>query len=133
MITSIVRKVQQMLRDSGRKDVEVEIVFPVSSQAITTSGQVGDMRDCHLIARQALSCVRSLSQQPDGMEAFQCQAAHEVRQVQACRLTVLRADCRRPAVAAVVLSCCQAACPSSRGRRPGRAVQLRVAAPHALT
>ena len=46
MITSIVRKVQQMLRDSGRKDVEVEIVFPVSSQAITTSGQVGDMKTC---------------------------------------------------------------------------------------
>ena len=58
MITSIVRKVQQMLRDSGRKDVEVEIVFPVSSQAITTSGQVGDMRD--LSARLALSCLRLL-------------------------------------------------------------------------
>ena len=53
MITSIVRKVQQMLRDSSRKDVEVEIVFPVSSQAITTSGQVSDISDCHFIARQA--------------------------------------------------------------------------------
>ena len=133
MITSIVRKVQQMLRDSGRKDVEVEIVFPVSSQAITTSGQVGDVRECHSIARQALLCLRLLSQQHDGMEAFECQAAHEVRQVPPRCQTVLCADCRRPAVAAVVLSCCQAACPSSQGRRPGRAVQLRVAAPHALT
>ena len=62
MITSIVRKVQHMLRDSGRKDVEVEIVFPVSSQAITTSGQVGDVRDCHLISGQALSRLRLLSQ-----------------------------------------------------------------------
>ena len=61
MITSIVRKVQQMLRDSGRKDVEVEIVFPVSSQAITTSGQVGDMTDCYMISWQALSCLRLLS------------------------------------------------------------------------
>lgn len=39
MITSIVRKVQGMLRDSGRHDVTAEIVFPVSPEAITTSGQ----------------------------------------------------------------------------------------------
>lgn len=39
MITSIVRKVQAMLHDSGRQDVTVEIVFPVSPEAITTSGQ----------------------------------------------------------------------------------------------
>lgn len=39
MITSIVRKVQGILRDSGRKDLEVEIVFPVSPESITTSGQ----------------------------------------------------------------------------------------------
>lgn len=39
MITSIVRKVQGMLKDSGRQDVTAEIVFPVSPEAITTSGQ----------------------------------------------------------------------------------------------
>lgn len=42
MITSIVRKVQGILRDSGRKDLEVEIVFPVSPESITTSGQTTD-------------------------------------------------------------------------------------------
>ena len=36
MITSIVRRVQAMLRDAGRSDVEVEIVFPVASEAIST-------------------------------------------------------------------------------------------------
>ena len=39
MITSIVRKVQSMIAASGRRDVTVEIVFPVSGDAITTSGQ----------------------------------------------------------------------------------------------
>lgn len=39
MITSIVRKVQAMLRDSGRTDLEVEIVFPVSPESITTTNQ----------------------------------------------------------------------------------------------
>ncbi|KAL3135700.1 hypothetical protein ABBQ38_006171 [Trebouxia sp. C0009 RCD-2024] len=39
MITSIVRKVQGLLQDSGRKDLEVEIVFPVSPESITTSSQ----------------------------------------------------------------------------------------------
>lgn len=39
MITSIVRKVQGILRDSGRKDLEVEIVFPVSPESITTASQ----------------------------------------------------------------------------------------------
>ena len=33
------RKVQGMLRKSGREDVSVEIVFPVSPEAITTEGQ----------------------------------------------------------------------------------------------
>ena len=131
MITSIVRKVQQMLRDSGRKDVEVEIVFPVSSQAITTSGQVGNLRDCYLIPRQRMFCLRLLSHQHNVLKVLQ--SLHNVRQLQPWRLTVWRADYRRPAVAAVVLSCCQAACLSSQGRRQGRAVLLRVAAPHALT
>lgn len=37
MITSIVLKVQELLKDAGgREDVEVEIVFPVSSDSITT-------------------------------------------------------------------------------------------------
>ena len=37
MVTAIVRKVQAMLRSAGRSDVAVEIVFPVASEAITTS------------------------------------------------------------------------------------------------
>lgn len=41
MITSIVRKVQGMLRAAGRSDVSVEIVFPVSPEAITTDKQAG--------------------------------------------------------------------------------------------
>lgn len=36
MITSIVRKVQRMIADSGRSDVVAEIVFPVSPDAIAT-------------------------------------------------------------------------------------------------
>ena len=39
MVTSIVRKVQGMLRGAGRSDVTVEIVFPVSPDAITTDRQ----------------------------------------------------------------------------------------------
>jgi quinolinate synthase len=39
MVTSIVRKVRALIAASGRRDVAVEIVFPVSSDAITTSGQ----------------------------------------------------------------------------------------------
>jgi len=39
MITSIVRKVQGMLHSAGRKDVEVQIVFPVAPQAISTAKQ----------------------------------------------------------------------------------------------
>ena len=37
MVTAIVRKVQAMLRLASRSDVAVEIVFPVASEAITTS------------------------------------------------------------------------------------------------
>ncbi len=40
MITSIVRKVQGLLREANRRDIEVEIVFPVSPEAITTEQQV---------------------------------------------------------------------------------------------
>lgn len=39
MITSIVRKVQAMLLEACREDVEVEIVFPVNPQAITIQQQ----------------------------------------------------------------------------------------------
>lgn len=42
MITSIVRKVQSMLSASGRRDVEVEVVFPVAPQAISTPQQATD-------------------------------------------------------------------------------------------
>jgi quinolinate synthase len=34
MITAIVRKVQQILRDSGVDDLEAEIIFPVASEAV---------------------------------------------------------------------------------------------------
>lgn len=39
MITAIVRRVESMLLASGRKDVQVEIVFPVSPDAVSTGGQ----------------------------------------------------------------------------------------------
>lgn len=39
MVTSIVRKVEGMLQESGRDDIAVEIVFPVSPEAITTEKQ----------------------------------------------------------------------------------------------
>ena len=39
MVTSIVRKVQGMLKEAGRDDVEVEIIFPVNSEAVTILGQ----------------------------------------------------------------------------------------------
>eukprot|EP00879_Flechtneria_rotunda_P002104 GHRR01002285.1.p1 GENE.GHRR01002285.1~~GHRR01002285.1.p1 ORF type:complete len:676 (+),score=228.04 GHRR01002285.1:210-2237(+) len=39
MITSIVRKVQGLLRQHGRMDIEVEIVFPVNPRSITTAQQ----------------------------------------------------------------------------------------------
>lgn len=40
MATSIVRRVQGMLAKAGRRDVEVEVIFPVSPDAITTTSQV---------------------------------------------------------------------------------------------
>lgn len=39
MITSIVRKVQALLRAARRDDVEVEVVFPVNPRAVTTPQQ----------------------------------------------------------------------------------------------
>ena len=41
MITAIVRKVQAMLRAAGRADVDVEVVFPVASEAVTVGGRGG--------------------------------------------------------------------------------------------
>lgn len=43
MVTSIVRKVQSMQVAAGRDDVTVEIVFPVSPDAITTGQQEGGL------------------------------------------------------------------------------------------
>ena len=40
MITSIVRRVEGVLKASGRTDVKVEIVFPVSNDAISTDRQM---------------------------------------------------------------------------------------------
>jgi quinolinate synthase len=45
MITAIVRKVQAMLRESGRADVDVEVVFPVASEAVTAGGGGGSGAD----------------------------------------------------------------------------------------
>ena len=36
MITAIVRRVQQQLRDAGRRDLQVEIVFPVAPDAMVS-------------------------------------------------------------------------------------------------
>ncbi len=41
MITSIVGSVQQRLRDHGRDDVDVEIIFPVASEAVATDDAFG--------------------------------------------------------------------------------------------
>jgi quinolinate synthase len=37
MITSIVNRVQQRLQEHGRDDVEVEVIFPVSSEAVAVA------------------------------------------------------------------------------------------------
>ena len=44
MITAIVRRVQQILAGSGRSDVDVEVVFPVASEAITTAQRAGEVQ-----------------------------------------------------------------------------------------
>ena len=41
MITSIVRKVQQQLKDANRSDIEVEIIFPVAAEAFAEDDQFG--------------------------------------------------------------------------------------------
>lgn len=41
MITSIVRKVQQLLRDAGKTDLKVEIVFPVAPDAMVSEQTAG--------------------------------------------------------------------------------------------
>jgi quinolinate synthase len=41
MATAVVLKVQAMLREAGRDDVAVEIIFPVSPDAIATDAQAG--------------------------------------------------------------------------------------------
>ena len=41
MITSIVRKVQQQLKEANRSDIEVEIIFPVASEAFAEDDQFG--------------------------------------------------------------------------------------------
>lgn len=41
MITSIVRKVQQLLREAGRTDLKVEIVFPVAPDAMVSEQTAG--------------------------------------------------------------------------------------------
>jgi len=45
MITSIVRDVQMALRESGRKDIEAEIIFPVAHEAVATTSD----RDLSLV------------------------------------------------------------------------------------
>lgn len=41
MITAIVRKVQRQLQELGRMDISVEIIFPVSSEAVTQDDSLG--------------------------------------------------------------------------------------------
>jgi quinolinate synthase len=41
MITSIVKQVRELLKHSGRDDIEVEIVFPVASEAVAESDILG--------------------------------------------------------------------------------------------
>lgn len=41
MITAIVRKVQQLLRDAGRDDLKVEVVFPVAPDAMVSEQTAG--------------------------------------------------------------------------------------------
>ncbi|MAA78419.1 MAG: hypothetical protein CL916_04100 [Deltaproteobacteria bacterium] len=41
MITSIVRKVQQQLKEANRSNIEVEIIFPVASEAFAEDDQFG--------------------------------------------------------------------------------------------
>ena len=41
MITSIVRKVQQLLRDAGDRELKVEIVFPVAPDAMVSEQTAG--------------------------------------------------------------------------------------------
>ena len=41
MITSIVRKVQHLLKEADRSDIDVEIIFPVASEAVTEDEQFG--------------------------------------------------------------------------------------------
>ena len=40
MITAIVRRVQAMLQAADRSDVDVEIIFPVAPEAITSRDQL---------------------------------------------------------------------------------------------
>ena len=41
MITSIVRKVQSFLQQKNRPDIEVEIIFPVATEAVATDNEFG--------------------------------------------------------------------------------------------
>ncbi|MEC7986291.1 MAG: quinolinate synthase NadA, partial [Myxococcota bacterium] len=41
MITSIVRKVQHLLQEADRSDIQVEIIFPVASEAVTEDAEFG--------------------------------------------------------------------------------------------
>ena len=100
MITAIVQRVETMLKDSGRDDVEVEIVFPVSPDAISTEGQAtlfaapltlpngltiipgaasGELlMDALLLSRRAAACVtrhgfpRSLFRHPAPHQSDMC-------------------------------------------------------------
>jgi quinolinate synthase len=52
MITSIVRKVQALIAAAGRTDVEVEVVFPVNPEAISTPRQELSARGGAAVAEQ---------------------------------------------------------------------------------
>ena len=73
MITSIVNKVQSILAASGRRDVDVEIVFPVAEGAITTDrspAQVLPVIQVPLLGKVTFSPRASLALQLRGTTTF---------------------------------------------------------------
>ena len=51
MITAIVRRVQAMLQAANRSDVDVEVIFPVAPEAITTRDQLNNSSNGNGVAQ----------------------------------------------------------------------------------
>ena len=73
MITAIVRQVQQILAGSGRSDVDVEIVFPVASEAITTSDRAREVAP--MVCLSFLDCFASQCEGLPGLSTCRPQQA----------------------------------------------------------